>query len=290
MSYQHLLQVLKGSASSGNWGHAGRQGKRGGSAPKSGVGAAMSLRTGADWQTRRDVKINPPKAFDIPLNKKTLNEVERHLIDFYGPHDTKKALDNFKNYLDGSDVNMRVPADIMLKILADGRFKNQHETGTSRGTLDNAYRLEAERNAFGDNLSKPEELPVYGYVNTYDKGFRPSVSGYGNVRIVFNENVKSRTTVTGQDSLEPFAGKDGAATPMLNPSVASLDGDLETYRKGGLLYGYVEAQIHGGLTTKDIKHVYVPDNPVLIKKLKEAKIPHTVITDNAMLMNMDAVK
>ena len=38
--------VLKGGPGSGNYGHAGRIGKIGGSAPKSGVGAMLSLRTG----------------------------------------------------------------------------------------------------------------------------------------------------------------------------------------------------------------------------------------------------
>lgn len=39
MSYQSILTALKGSASSGNWGHAGRPGKHGGSAPGAGHGS-----------------------------------------------------------------------------------------------------------------------------------------------------------------------------------------------------------------------------------------------------------
>lgn len=58
MSYALLLEVLKGGPTSGNWGHAGRPGKKGGSAPKSGMGAAMSLRTGRDWQVRQAAKRN----------------------------------------------------------------------------------------------------------------------------------------------------------------------------------------------------------------------------------------
>lgn len=37
MSYQALVMALKGGPGSGNWGHSGRPGKRGGSAPKSSV-------------------------------------------------------------------------------------------------------------------------------------------------------------------------------------------------------------------------------------------------------------
>lgn len=53
MSYQNLISVLKGGPGSGNWGHSGRPGVRGGSAPKSGIGAAMSLRTGRDAAQRQ---------------------------------------------------------------------------------------------------------------------------------------------------------------------------------------------------------------------------------------------
>jgi len=42
--------VTKGGPGSGNWGHAGRPGQRGGSVPKS---FAMSLATGRDWQERQ---------------------------------------------------------------------------------------------------------------------------------------------------------------------------------------------------------------------------------------------
>lgn len=43
----------KGGPGSGNWGHAGITGQRGGSAPQSGEGAAMSLRTGATAEQRQ---------------------------------------------------------------------------------------------------------------------------------------------------------------------------------------------------------------------------------------------
>lgn len=42
-----------GSGKSGNWGHAGRPGKRGGSVPRS---VAMSIRTGRDWKKRQAAK------------------------------------------------------------------------------------------------------------------------------------------------------------------------------------------------------------------------------------------
>lgn len=53
MSLDELIDKLKGGPGSGNWGHAGRPGTIGGSAPRSGVGAAMSLRTGPSAKARQ---------------------------------------------------------------------------------------------------------------------------------------------------------------------------------------------------------------------------------------------
>lgn len=50
--YQIIERILTklGGPGSGNWGHAGRPGHRGGSMPRSG---AMSIRTGKDWEKRQ---------------------------------------------------------------------------------------------------------------------------------------------------------------------------------------------------------------------------------------------
>jgi len=53
MNLKTILDILKGGPGSGNFGHAGRPGKRGGSAPKTGWGAAMSLRTGPTADKRQ---------------------------------------------------------------------------------------------------------------------------------------------------------------------------------------------------------------------------------------------
>lgn len=42
MAFQHLIQALKGSSSSGNFGHSGRPGKVGGSAPNSSAGGGIT--------------------------------------------------------------------------------------------------------------------------------------------------------------------------------------------------------------------------------------------------------
>lgn len=53
MSLKTLFEALKGGAGSGNWGHAGIPGHRGGSMARS---FAMSRTSGRDWQERQQTK------------------------------------------------------------------------------------------------------------------------------------------------------------------------------------------------------------------------------------------
>jgi hypothetical protein len=66
-----LLFRAKGSATSGNWGHAGRINKRGGSAKRS---VAMSISTGRDWQRRQALK----RAESTKRNSGGMASVYRH--------------------------------------------------------------------------------------------------------------------------------------------------------------------------------------------------------------------
>lgn len=53
-----LVRAEKGGPGSGNWGHAGRPGKRGGSMPRSVV---TSIVSGPDWEARRQAKLDALK-------------------------------------------------------------------------------------------------------------------------------------------------------------------------------------------------------------------------------------
>lgn len=52
--YDQIVEQYKGGPGSGNWGHAGVKGNRGGSAPKRGMGAGMSLATGPTSKKRQE--------------------------------------------------------------------------------------------------------------------------------------------------------------------------------------------------------------------------------------------
>lgn len=252
MTLYSLFSVLKGGPRSGNRGHAGRLGKRGGSAPKSG---------------------------GVPQNLKTLKEVKAYLNHTYKPEEIEEAVNRLSNLVKDCPVTMRVPEDVLIKILDDGKFKNQHETGTSGGLLKPAYRENAERNAFGEGL---KEFPIYGYIATNKSSssdaFTPITFTYGGVKIIFNDDIKSRTTITANDSLSAFYYKQATGSPLLNPNENSLDGDVGNFAGPDRPSAYyIEAQIHGGLTVKDIKKVVISrHSPRLEDSLRGEGIPFVV--------------
>jgi hypothetical protein len=166
-----------------------------------------------------------------------------------------KAIEQTKN----PDVMIAVPTHIVEKMLrTDGRFKSQFETGTSRGSLSYEARSEQEAANFGTHPSvDPKSRPIYGYVRKGDASFRSIVEGevrqYGEVHFVLKKEVHDRTTFTTEDSLlRPIH-----PAPLKKPNYLAA----MPYYHGGSRY--TEAQIHGGLSLKDVDRVVV--------SVKEAK-------------------
>jgi hypothetical protein len=82
-------EEAKGGPGSGNWGHAGRKGKRGGSAPRT---SAMSLRTGATADLRQQIAKNPERdvavigknkgggtTFETPYNRDFVDDLKNNI-------------------------------------------------------------------------------------------------------------------------------------------------------------------------------------------------------------------
>lgn len=230
----------------------------------------MTIEKGSDWLERYErVKGKPhPYAVQlkkdreeseekpkIPINTKTAKIVLEHIKDIYLPEEIDAAMAAVESLVKDKPISMRVPSAILTDyILPQGRFKNQHETGTSRGYLDSEYRKEAERIAFGEDL---ENFPIYGYIKT-DYDDNGVLSFYGEVRVVFKPSVRERTTITMDDSLDNFMAKQVAPSPLTKLSPQCIDNayDIDTE---GFAMGYIEAQIHGGLALKDIDYVDLSD-------------------------------
>lgn len=185
----------------------------------------------------------------------------------------------------------RTTQNALSKILDEG-FKSQVTTKTTMAAnKDVEMRKRVDRELFGFSGTE-DKRPIYGYMGDRDgSSFAQGTAQYGEAVVVFKPSVRDRTTVTWGDSLDNNTASYGNArdvpTPLSQPQLTSLD-PVAT----GLLFkhpgrkltelstGYIEAQLHGGLSASDIDIVHFrsdsPPKPAVVKKLKLLGIPYTV--------------
>ncbi len=184
-------------------------------------------------------------------------------------------------------IGVRVTPGNLAKILEDGRFKSQFESGKSKGNNDNILRANVEAKWFGldpNVFESPEKRPIYGYVMV--DGVRPAgiggadifapatdaLSQYGNIQVVLKDDVRSRTTAMFGDSLNN--SHQGLPSPVNQPSWQSFTPAWKSMVTRGLTgtdrdvdsadfrYGnYAEAQIHDGVSVDDIEEIVFPTTP-----------------------------
>lgn len=205
------------------------------------------------------------QAWEDEVVKKQLSEEEINCIG-----------DNIQKIIDENEYSMRVRADILDKILDDGRFKNQFETNTSGGLLDLKSRKEASEQLFGNFGLKIDGIDreKYGYLGLKDfiEDDRTSfTSQYGNCIIHFDKNkLKNMVTYTIEDSLEPTSGKiiiagnaeNARANGIRNTwlkSTSNMFKENEDISLDDLLSAsgsdYFELQYHGEIRTDVIKEI-----------------------------------
>lgn len=153
---------------------------------------------------------------------------------------------------------VRMRPDDFAAVVASGRLKTMHETGTSNGDMSTvAERVAIER----DRLGVPDDTPaasrpVYGTVATQE-GLRDA-EDYGEVVVLLRpEAVAGRVSFSVGDTLmSEVAPIFPADVPAASDDrlAAAVDGDFDRIAN-------VETQIHGGVTTADIAAVAVPDTP-----------------------------
>ena len=151
--------------------------------------------------------------------------------------------------LDKADIAISFPKDLLEKLIADGRFKTQFETKTSRGALHPTGRIQGDVAQFGYHPdTAPEMRPVYGYLTSggsIDKRTFGTIKQYGELQFILKRDTHSRSTYTTHDSL----GSGLTPSPMGIPSKDASGKVGETM--------YSEAQIHGGLSLGDVDYVVV---------------------------------
>lgn len=232
---------------------------------------------------------------------------ERHELGALTPKLKRELSKKIKSEFAGKKIAMRVTPKNLEHILRDGRIKSQFETGKSKGMNDQQGRASYEQIMFGIDPSitkNVEKRPIYGYVAV--DGVRPvayhegtlggigtdALSQYGQVQVVFKDEIRDRSTAVYGDSLNHMAF--GLPSPVNQPSWLSLTpmnhrsmitGNLDQLERDPRDLRlrsqiYVEAQIHDGVSTGDIAEVVFPNKPTAVvqKLLEERGIPWRVLT------------
>jgi hypothetical protein len=178
--------------------------------------------------------------------------------------------DQAEEELKKAPISINFPAKRLGQLMQSGRFKNIFETGHSGGSgMDeedpdyNSDRIQAEANVLGIPEDAPaEERPVYGAVNKrwlHALNNVGGAKGYGDAFVTLKPHVHDRTTFTGRDSFDDDNNPPVTAEHL--PKLFSHHGE-----PGSRDYGYIEAQIHGGVDLgKDVQSLHVGPNthPIL---------------------------
>jgi hypothetical protein len=131
----------------------------------------------------------------------------------------QRAIDHVRQELAKHQLATNRSTTSAKKIIAEGRFKSQFETGKSGGSFDLSGRAnrEALMFAYPVNLTKTKR-PIYGYLTTRNpSGPGPAPTAgttfYGEVTFGIKDEMRPRTTWVAADSL----GSNEHPTPVNDP-------------------------------------------------------------------------
>lgn len=184
-------------------------------------------------------------------------------------------------------------------IVKEGRFKSLSEIPTGTENLVMASeeyrqgRADLENGLWGVPTTGVQ--PIYGFMDTDHGGHKPATIVYGDVKVTLKDNVSGRTTFSAGDSLNstlvPVKVSDARAGTLSKQEMAGsfTSQKTETYLVQSELrspdrIGYFEAQVHGGISLKDIKSVtisqYARVAPSTIETLTALGVEVIRVNDN----------
>jgi hypothetical protein len=199
---------------------------------------------------------------------------ETHDLDF--DRYVSKLLARLQSWSRATRVQIRMDSEDVQKFLADGRYRNQFETGTSRGALVPARRRLVESVVFGvPSQVHGRYRPIYGYC-IGSRPDSPNVIKYGDAVLCLRGEVNRRTTFTFGDSLDEIAlfsrQPPFAPSPIGSPSTDSLDGRLDLLATStpwqATRYGYIESQTFGDVSPADVETIVFTQGAEPADKLK----------------------
>jgi len=183
-------------------------------------------------------------------------------------NDTLKLVEQQLEKIRNGKVCLAINGFDLEQVFKDKVFLNQFQTNTSRGSLNHSMRRKTEAIQHGTWLDAlPGERAIYGYMAPTDADIvMKSVTGYGDFRIVFKPEVKSRSTFVYGDSLgESYIPVPVEGQLKLNQIYGAISTkDLETalphiadVSPNKFNMTYPEAHIFGKLTPDDIESIYL---------------------------------
>lgn len=109
---------IKGGAGSGNWGHAGRAGKRGGSVSR---GVAMSRTSGRDWQSRQAAaKGKKQQNQQTSKSRKIIKSSSISKLGYSGDDKIMGTGMTFRDVMNHIDASVNVVTSALPKMKASG--------------------------------------------------------------------------------------------------------------------------------------------------------------------------
>lgn len=283
-----VSNFAKGGGGSGNWGHAGRPGRRGGSAPGGGhrmLEQQYGVVARGQERIENDPYVGEP---EYSLSLYALNQQrelsEDNLAKFgISREDAKKELRAISQ--EGKPA-MRTSVDSLSEMIDSGYISNAFDTNTGTGSGGMmSFRQDVEERGFG----VPKELegskrPVYGFLKL--PGIEGRETVYGGVELEFDDSVLDNATMTMGDSLRATFGV-VKGTSVRNPDIECIS-TVPTGSKNRSSFSstrefllndieYVEVQFPGRISTKAIKKVtdfggFLSSRPDFVKRLREIGI------------------
>ncbi|MBY0357220.1 MAG: DUF3626 domain-containing protein [Candidatus Obscuribacterales bacterium] len=224
--------------------------------------------------------------FDLRQFAASLVERKRLFQERWGSNQTDKPESNpsFRAGIENVELLSFMPEKYLTAFIEQGQL-NVHQTGHTRGACEPAVRAGAEDLMIGIRLEaaySPKTnaaihylRPKYGFVHFLDKTpvyVNPNrFLRYGEVMLVYKDQVKLRTTYTYGDSLISYCDPGVMDRHSLDPvPLTYLCPPKPQYQR----VRYVEAQIWGPLDLSDISEFRVPTSRKdLAEKLKSTGKP-----------------
>ena len=224
---------------------------------------------------------------DISTLKNTHKLVEQWIKDnasnypeLYEPGKAEEMKKIMLELFENSDFGMMIGGqrydnvDVLNKILKS-HFKNQLETNTSGGMLEQNRRKNASQDLFGTDIknTRNEDFEKYGFLMDRDilkqANNNNLTDQYGNIAVRFRKD-KVVTTFTMMDSLESGLSPSLTTDPKISSfgEQNSMFGDFnkaKTYTRSAVDFTnryagmFVELQFHGHLDANAIESIFIPN-------------------------------